>query len=43
MSNDPANVLPPEYDDTLPKDYDPAFTADISTRMRVPDVIGGNQ
>ena len=41
MSSDPANTLPPDFDDSLPKDYDPAYTADISTKMRVPDVIGG--
>ena len=39
MYSDPANTLPPQYDDALPSDYDPAFTADISTKMRVPDVI----
>ena len=37
--SDPANRLPPEYDETLPADYDPQFTADISTKMRVPDKI----
>jgi len=31
--------LPPEYDDIQPQDYDPMFTADISTKMRVPDRI----
>lgn len=31
--------LPPEYDDIQPQDYDPTFTADISTKMRVPDRI----
>jgi hypothetical protein len=39
MSN-PANHLPPEYDDIQPTDYDPVFTADISTQMRIPDRIG---
>ena len=39
MAN-PANQLPPEYDDIQPRDYDPAYTVDISTRMRVPDRIG---
>ena len=37
--SDPANRLPPEYDETLPADYDPQFTAAISTQMRVPDRI----
>jgi len=41
--SDPANRLPPEYDETLPADYDPQFTADISTQMRVPDRIGVGQ
>ena len=40
MSN-PANRLPPEYDEMQPQDYDPQFTADINTKMRVPDRIGG--
>ncbi|ELT89476.1 hypothetical protein CAPTEDRAFT_196550, partial [Capitella teleta] len=39
MSNPAANQLPPEYDDIQPSDYDPEFTADISTRMRVPERI----
>ena len=38
MSN-PANRLPPEYDEMQPHNYDPEFTADISTKMRVPDKI----
>lgn len=42
MSN-PANRLPPEYDETLPKDYDPEFTSDISTKMRIPEKIGANE
>ena len=31
--------LPPEYDDIQPQDYDSAFTADISKKMRMPDRI----
>ena len=38
MSN-PANRLPPEYDEMQPHGYDPEFTAAISTKMRVPDKI----
>lgn len=37
MSSNPANTLPPQYDDALPTDYDPEFTADISTKMRIPE------
>jgi len=31
--------LPPEFDDFQPSDYDPQYTADISTHMHVPDHI----
>ena len=37
MSNPgPTDTLPPEYDEYKPDDYDPNFTADISSKMRVP-------
>ena len=32
-------MLPPEYDDVHPNSYDPAYTADISTKMRIPHKI----
>ena len=35
MAN-PSNHLPPHYDDIHPTHYDPSFTEDISTKMRVP-------
>ena len=38
MSN-PANTLPPDFDESLPKTYDPVYTADISEKMRVADRI----
>ena len=31
--------LPPEFDDFQPSDYDPQYTADISTHMHVPEHI----
>jgi len=31
--------LPPEFDDFQSSDYDPQYTADISTHMHVPDHI----
>ena len=34
------SMLPPEYDDIHPSGYDPAFTADINTKMRIPDSLG---
>ena len=34
------SMLPPEYDDIHPRGYDPAYTADINTKMRVPDMLG---
>ena len=37
---DPSQRLPPEYDDIHPPQYDPTFTAQVSTSMRVPDKLG---
>lgn len=34
------SVIPPQYDEFLTHHYDPSYTADISTKMRVPDRIG---
>ena len=39
MAN-PANRLPPQYDDIHPTHYDASFTEDISTKMRVPHKLG---
>lgn len=39
MSNS-GNHLPPDYEDMHPRDYDPTFTANISSKMRVPDRLG---
>jgi len=38
--NPSANHLPPEYDDIHPAHYDPSFTHDISSMMRVPHKLG---
>ena len=36
------SMLPPEYDDIHPRGYDPVFTTDINTKMRIPDTLAAN-
>ena len=37
MAFDPANRLPPDFDDFQLGHYDPNFSKDINTKMHIPD------